>query len=378
MAKYLLGTDNGCTVAKAALFDLDGRELAVAARKVETISPRPGFIEMDMTRTWQATAEAIRQVLASSGVDPRDIACVASAGHGNGLYLVDESGRPVRNAIASTDARGRKYVDQWIASGAAEAIRPKTMQAVWPAQPGALLAWLYDNEPQAMARAGAVLMCKDYIRFRLTGHLAAELTDMSGTGLLNVATGRYDDEILAAYGIRQARPLLPPLVNSADVCGQVTDAAAEETNLAAGTPVAGGLFDIDASGLACGIVDESRLCMIAGTWGNNQYISTTPVVDESVFITSRYAIPGYYLMLEGSATSASNLEWFVSELFRAERELAEHAGRSIYDVCNELVGSTSPGESGIVFLPFVYGCNVNPDGKGCFVGLDGWHKRGHV
>lgn len=378
MAKYLLGTDNGCTVAKAALFTLDGREVAVASQKVETITPQAGYIEMDMTRTWQATVESIRAVLAESKIDPADIVCIASAGHGNGLYLVDKQGRPVYNAISSTDNRGRKYIDEWLADGVDKAIRPKTMQSIWPAQPNALLAWLRDNEPDVMGKAGWVLMCKDYVRFRLTGKIQAELTDMSGTSLMNVGTADYDDEVLAAFGIAEMRGLLPPLVRSGEICGEVTAEAAAETHLAAGTPVAGGMFDIDACGLSSGLTDEAPLCMIAGTWGNNQYISQTPIVDDVVFMTSCYAIPGYYLMLEGSATSASNLEWFVSELLQAERTLAEQQGRNVFEVCNELVAGTKPTDAGIIFLPFLYGSNVSLDGKACLIGLDGWQGRGHV
>jgi L-xylulokinase len=119
--------------------------------------------------------------------------------------------------------------------------------------------------------------------------------------------------------------------------------------------------------------------MIVGTWGNNQYISKTPVVHESVFMTTCYAIEGYYLMLEGSATSASNLEWFVSAFLQAEREgLAQSGGGSVYELCNTLVAQTRPEESGVIFLPFLYGCNVSLDGKAGLLGLDGWQTRGHV
>ena len=378
MAKYLLGTDNGCTVAKAALFTLEGKELAVASRKIDTITPQLGYVEMNMLDSWQATVESIREVLDKAGVDPKDIACIASAGHGNGLYLVDKAGQPVYNAISSTDSRAREYSDRWIADGVDKAIRPKTMQAVWAAQPNALLRWLAENEPDVMARAGWVLMCKDYIRFRLTGQIAAELTDFSGTSLINVGTAEYDDEVLDAFGLREMRGLLPPLVRSADLCGQVTAEAAAETGLAPGTPVAGGMFDIDACGLSTGLTDEGPLCMIAGTWGNNQYISKTPVVDEDVFMTSCYAIPDYYLMLEGSATSASNLEWFVTEFFGAERAAAAQAGGNVFDLVNDLVAATKPEETGIVFLPFLYGSNVNPDAKASLVGLNNYHGRGHV
>lgn len=378
MSNYLLGIDNGCTVSKAAIFDLQGREIAVASRRTKTLTPKPGWSERDVDKVWQATAEAINEVITKSSVPAEEIACVAPAGHGNGLYLVDKQGKPVRSAIMSTDSRARQYIDQWLAQEVDVAIRPKTMQSLWPAQPNALLAWLRDNEPEAIKRADWVLMCKDYIRFRLTGEIYAELTDMSGTSLMNVGTARYDPDVLEAFGIGEMQDLLPPIRRTGDICGHITAEAAAQTALKAGTPVAGGMFDIDACGLASGIVDESQLCMVAGTWGNNQYISKTPVVDKDVFMTSCYSIPDYYLMLEGSATSASNLEWFVTQFFEAEQSSAKKQGKSVYDLCNDLVDTTKPQETNIVFLPFLFGSNAGPDAKSCFIGLSGWHSRAHV
>ena len=378
MSKYLLGTDNGSTVSKAAIFTLDGREIAVASRKTETMKREPGWSERDIDKVWQGTAEAIKEVITKSGVAAKDIICVAPTGHGNGLYLVDKKGNPVRNAIMSTDSRARGYIEQWQKQGVDKAIRPKTMQSLWSAQPNALLAWLRDNEPEVLKRAGWVLMCKDYIRFRLTGEIYAELTDMSGTSLMNVGTAQYDPEVLEAFGIGEMQDLLPTIKRTEDICGHVTADAANQTGLKEGTPVAGGMFDIDACGLASGIVNESQLCMVAGTWGNNQYISRTPVIDEDVFMTSCYSIPDYYLMLEGSATSASNLEWFVTQFFETEQNLAKQQGKSVYELCNDLVSATKAEDANIIFLPFLFGSNVNPDAKSCFIGLTGWHSRGHV
>ena len=378
MAQYLLGIDNGCTVSKAGLFTLDGRELAVASAKTELLCPQSGFSERDMDEMWAKTAQAVKEVIAKAQVPPEEIACIACTGHGNGLYLIDEQGKPARNAILSMDSRARKYVDKWLADGIDKLVRPKTMQSVWAAQPNALLAWLRDNEPETMKKARWVLMAKDYIRFKLTGQVNAELTDFSGTSLMNLQTRQYDEELLTNFGIAEMLDLLPPIVQSADICGHVTAEAAELTGLKEGTPVAAGMFDIDACGLACGVVDETQLCMIVGTWGNNQYLSKTPVVDEDVFMTSCYSIPGYYLMLEGSATSGSNLEWFITQFFEAEKAIAEKKGQSVYDICNELVASTEPEQSNIVFLPFLYGSNANPDAKASFIGIDAWHNRGHI
>jgi L-xylulokinase len=378
MTKYLLGIDNGSTVAKAAIFSSSGDEIAIAARKIPLASPQPGYSEVDMEVLWQLTAEAIREAVQRAGVHAGDILGVACTGHGNGLYLVDASGRPVRPAIRGADTRARATIDRWLADGVDVAIRPRTMQAIWPAQPNALLVWMRDHEPESLERAVANLTVTDYIRLRLTGETGAELTNQSGTSLMNVGTGQYDAQVLEAFGIPEMQRLLPPLRRSEEICGTVTRSAAEATGLAAGTPVAGGLFDIDACGLASGLVDESQLCMIAGTWGNNQYIAKQPVVHQDVFMTTRYAIDGYYLMLEGSATSASNLEWFVTEFFDAERKQAEATGDSVYEVCNRLVAETDPAGTGIVFLPFLYGSNVSLDGKACFFGLDGWQTRGHL
>ncbi len=219
---YLLGIDNGGTVAKAAVVAQDGRELAVAACKTESLTPLPGWVEFDAEALWQATAAAVRSAIDKAGIPPDKIAAVACTGHGNGVYLVDAEGHPVRNAIFSADARARAYVERWTAEGIDRAVRPKTMQSLWPGQPNALLAWLADHEPSVVSRTRWCLMCKDYTRMRLTGEAFAEQTDMSGTSLLDVGTGQYDAGLLDAFGIRTWGAKLPPLRLSTDVCGRVT------------------------------------------------------------------------------------------------------------------------------------------------------------
>ena len=369
--KYLLGIDCGSTMVKAALFDTEGKEHAVASSKVEHIYLHPGWTENNMDALWNGVCGVIREVIRQSGVDAKQIASVTCTGHGNGLYLVTKDGTPARNGIISSDGRARKYIEQWTQEKVLDRILPKTMQSLWAAQPNALLRWLADNEPETLDRTQYLFMCKDFIRYRLTGEAYVELTDMSGTSLIDVGNACYDDEILETWGLLPWKRMMPPLKRSADICGKITSEAATLTGLAEGTPVAGGMFDIDACGLAVGMTNETVFCMVAGTWGNNQFISKTPVVDHDMFMSSCYSIDGYYLMLEGSATSASNLEWFVTQFFEGDR-------KDVYHQCNELVASTKPDESAVIFLPYLYSSPVSLDAKGCLFGLDGRQTKAHV
>ena len=378
MGRYLLGIDNGSTVSKAALFDLHGKEIAVASCKAETEYPHPGWTERDMEMLWQSTASAIREVLAKSGVKPEEIAGIGNTGHGNGVYLLDKQGRPLRNGIQSMDSRAAAVVTEWNQRELLAQVFPFTIQSFWPAQPNALLVWLKQNEPQNYERIGAILMVKDYIKYRLTGEITADYTDMSATSLIDVRNKCYSRELMALYGLDEVYEALPPLKHCFEVVGQVTRLAAEVTGLAAGTPVVGGVFDVDASAIGAGAINVNQACLIMGSWSINEVITKDPIVDPSLFMTTLFAEPGLYLTIEGSATSATNLEWFVNQCCGDERAEAKRRGISVYEVCNEEVASLPPGSTNIIFHPFLYGSNVQPSARAGFYGVAGWHTRAHL
>jgi L-xylulokinase len=155
-------------------------------------------------------------------------------------------------------------------------------------------------------------------------------------------------------------------------------AAAEATGLAVGTPVVGGVFDIDASATGCGAVHAGQACIIAGTWSINEVITQDPLVDPSLFMTTLFAAPGLFLSTEASATSATNLEWFVTQCCADERAEAKRRGVSVYDVCSEVVANLGPGSTNVIFHPFLYGSNVQSTARAGFYGVAGWHTRAHL
>jgi L-xylulokinase len=378
MAQYLLGIDNGSTVSKAALFDLHGKEIAVASCKADTEYPHPGWTERDMEMLWQSTATAIREVLAKSGADPKEIAGIGNTGHGNGVYLLDKQGRPLRNGVQSMDSRAADIVTEWNQRNLHEQVFPFTIQSFWPAQPNAILAWLKKNEPQNYERLGAILMVKDYIKYRLTGEVTTDFTDMSATSLMDVRNKCYSRELMALYDLSEAYDALPPLKQGSEVIGQVTTLAAQVTGLASGTPVVGGLFDVDASAIGAGAINVNQACLVMGSWSINEVITKEPIVDTSLFMTTLFAEPGLFLTIEGSATSATNLEWFVNQCCGDERAEAKRRGVSVYEICSEEVASLPPGSTNIIFHPFLYGSNVQPSARAGFYGVAGWHTRAHL
>ncbi len=378
MNKYLLGIDNGSTVSKAALFDLAGKEIAVASYPADTEYPHPGWTERDMEMLWQSTARAIRQVLRQSGVQPEEVASIGNTGHGNGLYLLDKEGRALRNGIQSLDSRAADVVEAWNEDKLHTRVFPLTIQSFWPAQPNALLVWLKRNEPENYERIGSILMVKDYIKYRLSGEITGDYTDMSGANLMDVRNKCYSSELMSLYGLPEVFDALPPLKHSSEVIGQVVPAAARETGLAVGTPVVGGLFDVDASAIGAGVIHANQACLVMGSWSINEVITEEPIVDPGLFMTTIFAAADLFLTIEGSATSATNLEWFVNQFCGEEREEARRRGISVYEVCSEEVGNIPAARSNIIFHPFLFGSNVQPTARAGFYGVAGWHTRAHL
>lgn len=369
MRNYFLGVDNGGTLARAALCDKDGKEIAVVSYPTRLLTPAPGQTERDLTEFWEATARCIREVMAAAGIRPDEVACVACCGHGKGLYLIDREGLPLANGIISTDTRAHEYLALWNRDGTAERVRELTCQSILVSQPCALLRWMKDHRPEIYGRIGTVFEAKDYIRYRLTGEAYGEMTDFSGTNLVNLYTRDYDARLFDWFGIPEMADKMPPLRSALDLCGRVTEEAAALCGLEPGIPVAGGMFDIDACALAAGVTDEENLCVIAGTWSINEYISPSPVTDGTVAMNSFFCMPEYYLIEESSPTSAGNLAWLAKNVLDTDKAAAEQAGTSVYKRFDELAEGADRAAD-VYYLPYIFGSQDHPCARGAFIGMN--------
>lgn len=367
---YLLGLDAGNTVIKAVLFDLQGRQVAMHALDGQSSTPQPGYVERDLNELWANAKTAIRGCIDAAGISPGQIAAIGCAGHGNGLYLVDRDGEPLIG-IQSLDTRAAEQAAE-LAVAHGDALHEICLQKPWPSQTPVLLAWIKHHRPEIYAQTGTVMLCKDFINFKLTGNRTSDVSDMSGCGLLRMPDCTYDEELLALYGLEDARSMLPWLFDPADVVGTVSFDTAEATGLAEATPVVGGYFDVVSSAMGSGVVEAGQASIICGTWGINQVFSSSPVVDASVFMAAGFG-RGRFVNIEASATSAANLEWYVREFI----ERGEHHDDP-FGYCNACVAEVTPAADDPYFHPFLYGSGQGAAYRAGFYGIAGWHGEGHM
>lgn len=376
--RYILGLDCGTSVVKAALFDAEGRCAGVRRETFEGVSPRPGWTEYDPAALWTTAAAAIRGALAGAGARAADVAAVSPTGAGNGALLIGADDRPVRHGIFAVDNRAAAMMARDAADGLPGRARPIHGQTSWTGQMANLLRWLRLNEPAAIDRTAKVFAIKDYVKYRLCGRHVGDYSEHSKVGLMDLRRRAFTAELLGLYGIGELAGRLPELAGSPEMVGRVTSGAAAETGLAAGTPVANGLADIDASALGAGVARAGQLSVVAGTWSINQLILDRPIFDERLFGLSHYVVEGLWEELEASPSSTANLTWFVQQCGGDLRAEAERAGESVYDRINRMVASVPAATTDLFFHPYLYGSNVKTNARAGFYGLAGWHGRAEM
>ncbi|MEV6399040.1 FGGY-family carbohydrate kinase [Streptomyces sp. NPDC051907] len=244
-----IGIDVGTSTVKAAAFDERGGALAVESRPV-ALDIRGGRVEQDMDEVYGAVVDVLAALTAGAG-EPVEL--VGLTGQGDGVWLVDESGRPVRPAISWMDGRAHELVDRWQASGVFESVFRRTGSAMFPGCPGPVLAWLDRHEPKSLDAAATALYCKDMVFQRLTGVRATDVSDAS-MPFLDPRTRAYSPEVLDALGLAHRRELLAPVSDPVAV-----------GELPTGTRIANGPYDLPACALGAGVTEPGDGLLIVGT-----------------------------------------------------------------------------------------------------------------
>lgn len=382
----LLGIDLGTTGIKAALFATDGQVLTSAFVEYPLFHPQPGWAEQQPADWWQATIAAIRTCLKQGeerGISGQEVLGVGLSGQMHGVVLLDDAFQVLRPCIIWADQRSDEQC-RWMTErvGLARLIEYVSNPAL-PGFSAPKALWVRDHEPEIFARARLLLLPKDYIRYRLTGVAAMEISDAAGTCLFDVKKGEWSRELLAAIDFDPH--LLPPVLPSADVAGVITTDVAELTGLRAGTPVAGGGADNACGAVGNGVVEPGLALVSIGTSGVVLAHSALPSVDTSSPVprvhTFNHAVPDAWYLMGVTQGAGLSLRWLRDNLGLPEKALEQWTGLDAYELLTREAANAPAGSSGLFFLPYLQGertPHLDAYARGGWIGLSAIHDRRHL
>ncbi|HEV8356653.1 MAG TPA: xylulokinase [Gemmatimonadales bacterium] len=372
--RLFLGLDVGTSGVKALLMSPSGDVAAAATAPLSMTTPRPGWAEQEPESWWEATVASVRQVL----ID-RPAARVESVGISGQMHssvFLDRSGEVIRPALLWCDGRTTAECDEITRlAGGEEQLRDWVRNPALEGFTLPKLLWLRKHEPEAWSRLATVLLAKDFIRFRLTGTLATEPSDASGTLMFDPARLRWSEEILAATGVPRA--LLPEVGGSAEVLGRVTADAAGRSGLPEGAPVVGGGADNACGAAGVGVITPGEAVASWGTSGTVLAPTARPLVDPGLRAhTFCHVVPGVWYLMGVVLSAGGAFAWYRDQLARDLAGLKDADDR-----LTEEAAAIPAGADGVTFLPYLQGERTphrNAAARGAFLGLCLAHSRAHL
>lgn len=378
--KALLGIDIGTSGTKTVLFDQAGTALASKTIEYPMAQPQNGWAEQDPADWWNATAEGIRSVLLQSGIPASDVAGIGLSGQMHGLVMLDTQGNVLRPSIIWCDQRTGKECEQMNRVVGEERLIAITANPAMTGFTASKILWVQNNEPELYERCAHILLPKDYIRYKLTGEYATEVSDASGMQLMDVSARDWSDEILHKLNID--RSLLAKMHESPDVTGKVHRQAASETGLVEGIPVVGGAGDNPAAAIGTGVVREGTAFTTIGSSAVVYAVSDRPRIDMAGRIHSLCAsVPGKWTVMSCTQGAGLSLKWLRDTCCTPEVEEAQNKQIDPYIIMDKLAEKVPIGADKLLFLPYLMGersPHPDPDCRGVFFGLSARHTRANL
>jgi xylulokinase len=371
---YTLGIDIGTFESKGVLVDGDGRVIASVAQPHEMIVPQPGWAEHRADADWWDDFKVISKgLLGASGIDPAEIDCVACSAIGPCMLPVDGAGKPLMNAVLyGVDGRAAREVEDLTSQIGAKLILDICGNALTSQSVGPKILWLKRNRPDVFAKTARILSSTSYIVFKLTGqtvidhYTAANFSPLYDVSRLDWTTDLTDDIV--------PPEMLPRLLWSTEIAGEISAQAAAETGLAAGTPVTTGTIDAAAEAISVGVRQSGDMMMM---YGSTIFIITLTEkrLRDSRLWYAPWLFPGVHASMAGLATSGTLTHWFRDQL---ARELPRDEAFAALTAEAEL---SPPGARGLLLLPYFSGERTpihDPNACGSFFGLNLTHSRGDM
>ncbi|MDF2669566.1 MAG: xylulose kinase [Paenibacillus sp.] len=367
--RYVIGVDLGTSSVKTLLVDQEGHVAAEATESYPLLQPQSGYSEQEPEHWVTGTYTALRRLMEESGVAAEAVEGLSFSGQMHGLVLLDAKHQVLRNAILWNDTRTTAQCreieaalgDELLAIAKNRALEGFTLPK---------LLWVKQHEPELFKQAATFLLPKDYLRFRLTGELALDLSDAAGTLLLDVASKRWSERICAAVGIDPR--LCPPLVAPTAESGALLPDAAEQAGLSPRTRVFAGGADNACGAIGAGILSAGETLVSIGTSGVVLAYEPDGTADyRGQLHLFNHGKPDAYYAMGVTLAAGYSLQWLKETL--APDTSFEELLAAIKDV--------PPGSGGLLFTPYLVGertPHADASIRASFIGLDAAHGLSHM
>lgn len=366
MSAVVLGVDLGTSAVKVLAVDKAGTVVAQQSVGYELQQPQPGYSEQRPEDWVTSTTAAIQRLISEDHLKPEDIQGISYSGQMHGLVLLDANHQVLRPAILWNDTRTtpqcheieRVMGDQFVEITGNRPLEGFTLPK---------LLWVKENEPEIWVQTDCFVLPKDYVRYRMTGQLAMDYSDATGTVLLDVKTGKWSKTICEQLGVPER--ICPPLMKSVDFAGNVTPKYAQQTGLTITTKVYGGAADNAAGAVGAGILSEDKVMASIGTSGVVLKYEDNPNTNyHGVLQFEDHAFPDKYYSMGVTLAAGYSLSWF-KKTFAPDVDFTEMVASA---------AKSTVGANGLIFTPYIVGERApyaDADIRGSFIGIDGTHQR---
>lgn len=386
----LLGLDIGTSSSKAVVLQPLGTVAGVGRAEHPIHQPHPGWSQQRAADWWSSASQAIRLAIDAANTSPADIKAIGLSGQMHGLVLLDgttlsaakdRAVDAIHPVLLWNDQRTHaQCAEIERALGGKNAVVETVGNAALPGLTLPKMLWVREHAPAIFARVAKFCMPKDFVALQLTGNLATDVGDGAGTLLLNPATRTWSPSALDALHIDPA--ILPPILESAGIVGQITPFAASQTGLHPGTPVIIGSGDNQTGAVGTGVVEPGLAMAMLGTSGVLYAHTPRPAPDlahpqlcgrTQAFCAAdgTSSSPGHWSITGCTLSAGGSLDW-------ARDTIAP--GVPFATLMDE-AASAPPGCDGLIFLPYLTGerCpHPDPKASGGWIGLTTRHTRAHL
>jgi len=375
--RYLIGIDVGTSGTKTVLFDVEGQVIASSTVEYPLYQPQNGWAEQDPNDWWNATKATLKKVISESGINSCDIAGIGLSGQMHGLVMLDENNDVIRPSIIWCDGRTVKECAEITEKVGSERLIEITANPALTGFTASKILWVRNNEPENYKKCRRILLPKDYVRFKLTGEFATEVSDASGMQLLDIKNRCWSEEVLEKLEIDKT--LLAKVYESPEVTGKITKAVSNLTGLAEGTIVVGGAGDNAAAAVGTGVVEDGKAFTTIGTSGVVYAHTSEMVIDKKGRVhTFCCAVPNKWHVMGVTQGAGLSLKWFRDNFCQDEIETAKNMGVDPYYLMDKEAEKSPVGCDKLLYLPYLMGertPHLDPNARGVFFGLSAMHQK---